>query len=426
MISDQGQLKAQQLDATDPLKSFREHFVIDDPDVIYLDGNSLGRLPVKTAQHIEQVLHKEWGKDLIEGWNKVWYGKSRHLGDKIARIIGAQPGEVIVADNTSTNLYKLVWASLQLQPERHTILSDDLNFPSDLYILQGLADNAARPVTIQLVKSDDGIHVRKEAISSKLNRQVALLTLSHVAFKSSFMHDMKGITELAHKVGARVLWDLSHSTGAVPLNLGDAGVDMAVGCTYKYLNAGPGAPAFLYVRKDLQHKLISPIQGWFGADQPFQFGLEYRPAMDISRFLSGTPPILSVAGIEFGLDLILEAGMESIREKSVKMSAFLVELFQKELLPLGFSLASPAHVEQRGSHVSIAHKEARRISLALADKTIGNVKVIPDFRAPHLLRFGLASLYNSYEDIWRAMHKLKKIAGKQLFEDYRVVENPVT
>lgn len=418
--------KAHQLDSNDPLKVFRDRFVINDPDVIYLDGNSLGRLSKNAERGIENVVREEWGADLIDSWNKTWYHKNEEIGDKIAQIIGAEPGEVIISDNTSTNLYKLAKAALDFQSNRHTIVSDVFNFPSDLYILQGLVRESKTPLDLQLIQTTDGISIENSEVHSKLNSKTALLTLSHVAFKSAFMYDMHRITQMAHDVGALVLWDLSHSTGAVPVDLNHANVDMAVGCTYKYLNGGPGAPAFLYVRKALQEKLASPIQGWFGAEKPFDFSLNYQPEKGLKRFLSGTPPILSLSGIDPGVDMIIEAGMQKIREKSIQMSTYFLELFHSELKPMNYGLSSPLLHEQRGSHVSLCHDEAFRICKALMDKSIDGKKIVPDFRAPNYIRLGFAPLYNSFEEIHLTAQKLKKIVEDRLFESYELFRQEVT
>jgi kynureninase len=268
--------------------------------------------------------------------------------------------------------------------------------------------------------------VKNEDIKKKLNANTALLTLSHVAFKSAFKYDMSEVTQMAHDAGALVLWDLSHSTGAVPVNLKEANVDLAVGCTYKYLNGGPGAPAFLYVRQDLQDKLASPIQGWFGAKKPFEFSLEYQPEAGIKRFLSGTPPILSVAGIEAGVDLTLDAGMEKVRAKSIQMSTFFIERYQSDLKPLGYGLSSPLNHEQRGSHLSLSHEEAFRICKALMDDSIDGKKIVPDFRAPNNIRIGFAPLYNSFEEIDHTVGKLQCIVRERLFEKYDISKDAVT
>lgn len=418
--------KAVQLDADDPLKQYREQFVIDDPSVIYLDGNSLGRLPKATMSILENTIKHQWGADLIDSWNKDWMYKSTAIGDKIARLIGAEPGEVIVSDNTSTNLYKLAAAALNYLPDRSTIVSDVFNFPSDLYILQGLIAESKNEVTLELIGSADEMTISDNEILKTLNDNTSLLTLSHVAFKSAFMYDLPKVTRMAHEAGALMLWDLSHSAGAVPIDLKSAGVDLAVGCTYKYLNAGPGAPAFLYVRKSLQEKLRPTIQGWFGAANPFTFSLNYSSDHGIRRFLTGTPPILSLSSIEPGVDTLLHAGMEQIHKKSVALSEFFIELWKDELENLGFKLASPLNYHQRGSHVSLAHNKAFRIVKALADPSLGGKKVVPDFRTPDNIRLGFAPLYNTFEEIHDTVQKLKVIVMNRWYEKFDDTKGPVT
>jgi kynureninase len=418
--------QAQQFDANDPIKCFRDRFVVDDPNVIYMDGNSLGRLPKATVNLLENVVRNEWGTDLIDSWNKSWFRKSQQVGDKIAQLIGAEVGEVVISDNTSTNLYKLAKAAIDFQSNRNVIVSDEFNFPSDLYIFQGLVRENSEDLLLKLIQSGDGIKVLNEDIQKMLDSRTALLSLSHVAFKSAFMYDMKLVTQMAHDAGALVLWDLSHSTGAVPVNVKEANVDLAVGCTYKYLNGGPGAPAFLYVKKELQEKLASPIQGWFGAKEPFDFSLQYQPEAGIKRFLSGTPPILSVAGIEAGVDLTLDAGMEKVRAKSIQMSTFFIERYQSDLKPLGYGLSSPLNHEQRGSHLSLRHEEAFRICKALMDDSIDGKKIVPDFRAPNNIRIGFAPLYNSFEEIDHTVGKLQCIVRERLFEKYDISKDAVT
>jgi kynureninase len=308
---------AQQLDENDVLSDFRNQFYFDDDKTIYLDGNSLGRLPLKTKSLIAEVVEKQWGTDLIESWNKNWYTKSEELGNKIAQIIGASEGEVIVSDSTSVNLYKLAKAALKMQSGKTRIVSDIFNFPTDLYILQGIIGDFGNKHELILAGSKDKITIDIDDLKAKIDKNTALVVLSMVAFKSAFMYDAGEITEWAHQNGALVLWDLSHAAGAVPVELNKIKADLAVGCTYKYLNGGPGSPAFLYVRKDLQEKLNSPIQGWFGEENPFEFGLNYRPGDGIRKFLTGTPPVLNLLAIEPGLDMVIEAGMKKLYEGNV-------------------------------------------------------------------------------------------------------------
>lgn len=419
--------QARALDRADPLARFREEFVIDDPDLLYLDGNSLGRMPVRTREHVRRTLDIGWGRDLIRSWGETpdggnWFGAPARIGDRIGGLIGASAGQVVVSDSTSVNLFKLAVAALGARPGRNKIVSDTMNFPSDLYVLQGAARAAGPNHSLVLAPGAVGeIEPDLDALDALIDASTALVSLSLVTFKSGYLHDAAAITERAHRSGALVLWDLSHAAGAVPLELDAWNVDLAVGCSYKYLNGGPGAPAFLYVREDLQGSLASPISGWFGQTDPFAFGLTYRPVEGIGRFLVGTPPVLSTLAIEPGLDLLLEAGMPALRAKSLALGAFLVDAFEARLAPLGFALGSPRSAERRGSHVSLRHPEARRIGQALRDKG-----VIPDFREPDNLRLGLVPLYTSFEDVWRAVTVLESIVSSGEHERVALSASTVT
>ncbi len=405
---------ASMLDARDPLASFRERFVITDPDLIYMDGNSLGRLPKATISLAEDLLHRQWGTRLIRSWNEGWFTAPERVGAKIAALIGAQPDEVIVADSTSVNLFKLVVATLRMQRGRSRILTDNLNFPSDLYVLQGAIDLLDKQHQIEIVASHDGIYGPTAELEAHLDAQTALLTLSHTVFKSGYTYDMSSMTEAAHKVGSLVLWDLSHSVGSVPMNVNTAQVDLAIGCTYKYLNGGPGAPAFLYIRRDLQERLSNPITGWMGQKNLFQFESEYQPAVSLRSFLTGTAPIVSLSLIESGVDLLLEAGLDNLRVKSEQQSEYLIALWEAMLEPLGFSLNSPRDVQQRGSHISLGHAEGLRIDLTL----LNDMNVLPDFRAPDNIRLGIAPLYTSFRDIHTTVMRLRQIVVERLYEKY--------
>ncbi|MCB9421483.1 MAG: kynureninase [Ardenticatenaceae bacterium] len=411
---------AQHLDQQDELIPFRRRFVTDDSDLIYLDGNSLGRLPLATRHLMQQTIDDAWGRRLIRSWNEGWFTLPERIGGKIARLLGAQPDEVVVADSTSVNLFKLALAALEAQPERHKIITDDLNFPSDLYVLQSISRLRAGSY-VQVVASSDGIHGPVAALAEAIDGDTALVVLSHTTFKSSFVYDMTAVTQLAHQSGAIMLWDLSHSAGSVFINLNEANVDLAVGCTYKYLNGGPGAPAFLYVRRNWQDKLNNPIAGWMGQHRPFDFGLDYAPEPDLRRFLSGTPPILSLAAIEAGVDLLLEAGMDNIRAKSVQQSEYLIDLWRQLLAPIGFRLNSPSDSEQRGSHISLGHEEGWRINLALIDQHI-----LPDFRRPDNIRLGITPLYTTYEDLWTAVTHLRTIVTQKQYQSYSQTAHTVT
>lgn len=405
---------AQHLDRQDPLRAFRDRFVIADQSLIYLDGNSLGRLPRLAQERAGRLVDDEWGKQLIRSWGQGWMDTPHRLGAKLAKLVGAKPHEVILADSTSVNLFKLAMAALQYQAGRNRIITDDLNFPSDVYILQRVAQLAGDTHLLSLISSPDGIHGPVEQLRDQLDEQTALLTLSHTVFKSGYTYDMAYLTAEAHQRGALVLWDLSHSVGALPVDLNAAHVDLAVGCSYKYLNGGPGAPAFLYIREDLQEMLENPISGWMGQHKMFNFDLQYQPEAGLRKFLSGTPPVLSMSLIEPGLDLLMEAGMQAVRHKSLLQTNFLIGLWQEWLEPLGYTLNSPRQPEQRGSHVSLGHVEGLRIDKALIDA----YQVVPDFRAPDNIRLGFAPLYTTFEEIYRAALALKEIVELGVYLNY--------
>ena len=409
---------AKDLDRQDPLKRYREEFLIAEPGTIYLDGNSLGRLPLGTSREMEKRISREWGERLIRGWNEGWMELPSRLGAGIARLIGAQSDEVLVCDATSVNLFKLVMAALKYQKGRFRIISDELNFPSDLYVLQGITDLMGPPWELQVIQSEDTISIEPEAIQKAVDRKTALLSFTHTYFKSSFIQDMDRVTRMAHEQGALVLWDLSHSVGSVPVRLNDCNADLAVGCTYKYLNGGPGSPAFLYVRKDLQEKLQQPIWGWLGSRDPFSFGTDYEPAGDMKRFMVGTPPVLSMSAVETGLNLLLNAGMDELRNKSLRQSEYMIQLFDTWLAPLGFSLGSPRDPARRGSHIAIQHPDAEKITRALimADSTA--LRVIPDFRTPDNIRLGIAPIYNSFQDIFLAMQRIRVVTESKEYLKY--------
>ena len=402
---------AQSLDARDELATFRNAFVIADPRLIYLDGNSLGRLPRRTASYLKTVVDEEWGHGLIESWGKGWYEAPTRVGEKLARLVGAGPGQVVVADSTSVNLFKLAMAGLAMRPERNRIISDTLNFPSNLYIFQGCINLLGNNHRLHLVPSHDDVTVDLQRLYDAIDDQTALVSLSHVTFKSGFKHDAAAITERAHRAGALLLWDLCHSAGAVPIALDRWGVDLAVGCTYKYLNGGPGSPAFLYVRRELQKGARSPIWGWFGQRAPFAFDLEYEPVPGVAHYLVGSPPILSLLAMEAALDLPLKAGVDHIRSKSVQLTSYLIYLVDMVLVPLGFTLGTPRDPAIRGSHVSVRHPEGYRINRALIEE----MNLLPDFREPDNIRLGLAPLYTSFLDVWEAVDRMRRVVEEKRY-----------
>lgn len=413
---------ALELDAKDPLASFREEFVIDDPDLIYLDGNSLGRLPKRTAALMHQVIDQQWGQRLIRAWGDGWFTAPQRIGAKVAQLIGAQSNEVLVTDSTSVNIFKLVIAALEARPGRTKVVTDDLNFPSDMYLLQGALKLAGPQYRLEVIHSADGLTITQEQLETALDAETALVCLTHTAFKSGFVYDMPVVTQLAHGVGALMLWDLCHSVGALPVLLNDCQVDLAVGCTYKYLNGGPGSPAFLFVRQDLQNSLINPIWGWFGQKGQFDMDLTYVPAPGLNRFLAGTPTLLSLAAVEAGVEILLEAGLDRLREKSIQQTEYLISLWEAELAPLGVTLNTPRLAAQRGSHVSLGHPDGLRIDRAL----IEDMNVIPDFRYPDNIRLGIAPLYTSFANLHEAIRRFKLVLIEKLYEKYPTQRPDVT
>lgn len=381
------------LDAAGPLAGFRERFVVSDPDLIYLDGNSLGRLPASAIARLDATVRGEWGDRLIRAWNEGWMDQPFRVGDRIGALIGAAPGQVVVADSTTVNLYKLAGAALR-DPQRHVIVTDRGNFPTDRYVLGGIAElRYAEP--------------RPDAIAAAVGADTALVALSHVDYRTGAIADMAAINAVAHAAGARVLWDLCHSAGAVPVDLDGTGTDLAVGCTYKYLNGGPGAPAFLYVRADLHDVLVPPIHGWFGQRDQFAMGPEFDPVPGIGRFLSGTPNIVGIACVEEGVRVIGEAGIDALRAKSIAQTSLVIELADAWLTELGFRIVSPRVPELRGSHVALAHRDGYRISRALAELA----HVIVDFRRPDIIRVGITPVSTTHVEIWDAMARLRDLVS---------------
>ncbi len=417
---------ARQMDEQDPLKSYRKQFYIPESDTIYLDGNSLGRLPKKTREKIQYTTDYQWGTRLIRSWNEGWYEASKNASKKLAQIIGASEEEVVICDSTSINLYKLAFAAVKSQPGKTKIVSDDLNFPTDLYVLQGIIDQLGPDYKLELAQSKDGLTIDMHTLEKTIDENTALVVLSHVAFKSAYMYDMRAFTELVHQKGALIMWDLSHAAGAVIVELNKNNVDLAIGCTYKYLNGGPGSSAYLYVKKELQDQLTPPIWGWFGEIDPFAFELQYQPAEGIKKFLVGTPPILSLEAIEPGLDIVISAGMEQVRKKSILLSEYLIFLFENVLMPLGFFLGSPKSSKNRGSHISLQHPEAYRICKALINPKNETNKIIPDFRSPDNIRIGITPLYTSFSDIFITIERMRQIVISKEFESFTNEMDAVT
>jgi kynureninase len=402
---------ARALDADDSLARYRDRFVIDDPDLVYFDGNSLGRLPVVTRERLAEVVSREWGSALIRGWD-TWIELAREAGDVLATgVLGVSPGEVTLSDSTSVNLYKLAAAALDARPDRRVIVTDDDNFPTDRYVLEGLA--AARGLELRVVPADLDAGMAPEEVRAALDEDVALVCLSHLAYRSGARLDLVAITAAAHEVGALTLWDLCHSAGSVPVPLREARADLAVGCTYKYLNAGPGAPAFVYVRSDLQARLRQPIWGWFGQRDQFAMGAGYDPVETIDRFTVGTPPVLGGYAVLEGASITADAGIEAIAAKGAALTSYALDLFDSWLVEHDFRLATPRQPERRGAHVTLHHPNAWQICQALKA-----ANVIPDFRTPDRLRIGLAPLYTRFVDVYGGFARLRQIMNAESWRSF--------
>ena len=384
--------KARELDAADPLAAYRDRFDLPE-GVIYLDGNSLGALPKSTPERLARVVREEWGRDLIGSWNSAdWISLPQRIGGKIAPLIGAQANEVIVADSVSVNLFKLIAAALQMRPGRKVVLSEAGNFPTDLYMIEGLEQQGLAERRL----------ADRDAIEAALDENVALLLLTHVHYKTGDIFDMAALTAKAHAAGALVLWDLSHTGGALPADLNGANADFAVGCGYKYLNGGPGAPAYAFVAERHHEALHQPLSGWMGHARPFAFSDEYEPAPGVDRLLCGTPPILALAALEEGVDLVAEIGVERLYAKSQALSEFFRECLSAQRVAL--ELVSPPDPARRGSQLSFRHEHAYAICQALIARG-----VIGDFRDPEILRLGFAPAYLRFEDMAEAARHLAEV-----------------
>ena len=391
------------LDREDPLRGFRDRFTLP-AGVIYLDGNSLGAMPAATAARVREVVEVEWGRDLIRSWNTSgWIDLQQRIGAKIGRLIGAQDGETIVADSTSINLFKTLAAALEMRPDRKIIVSESDNFPTDLYMAEGLTRYLGRGHALRLADPND--------MEGAIRDDVAVVMLTHVNYRTGRMYDLRRITERAHAAGAIMLWDLAHSAGAVPVDLTRADVDLAVGCGYKYLNGGPGAPAYLYVARRHQPNLRPVLSGWFGHASPFTFEGSYRPAEGIERMIVGAPPIISLAALEVGVDLMVEASIDAIRAKSLRQGVMFERLVAQEIGPGALTLVSPREPAERGSQLSYAHPNGWPIMRALIDRG-----VIGDFRMPDIMRFGFTPLYLGYVELWDAIATLKGILADRAWD----------
>jgi len=384
------------LDAHDPLAAFRTRFALPE-GVVYLDGNSLGARPKVAAARAQSVIGEEWGNGLIRSWNDAdWIGLPAKVGDKLGQLIGAAPGEVVACDSTSVNLFKLLSAAFVLRPGRRVLLTDRDNFPTDNYVAEGVAAFFDGKVEIRVLPAEE--------ILAAIDQDVAVVSLTQVNYRTGRIYDMAKISAAATAMGALSLWDLSHSAGAIPVDLTGAGADLAVGCGYKYLNGGPGAPAYVFVPKRLHQAIRQPISGWMGHAAPFEFSGNFRPAPGIGRMLSGTPPVIALALLECGLDIIIEAGMDALRVKSMALSDLFISLITQQCDGHGLELISPQDANLRGSQVSYSYENGFGAMQALIARG-----VIGDFRQPNVMRFGFAPLYVTHIDLWDAVQALRAV-----------------
>jgi len=401
--------RAQALDAADPLARYREQFLTPPGfDVIsYLDGNSLGRPLQATARLLDDFVREQWAGRLIRGWTDSWLDWPTVLGDRLGAVaLGAAAGQVVVADSTTVLLYKLARAAVAARPGRHKILLDTDNFPTDRYVLEGIA--AERGLTLVWIETDPEEGITAGQVEAAVDEDTALVLFSHVAYRSGWLADAPAITRIAHEAGSLVLWDLSHSVGSVPLALDDWGVDLAVGCTYKYLNGGPGAPAFAYLRRGLQAEVRQPIWGWMGHRASFEMGPGHEPAPGVRALLSGTPPILAMVPLRANLDMLEAAGIGAVRAKSELLTAYALELTDRWLVPLGVEVVSPRAPERRGGHVTL-----RRPGFEQLLEPLWEQGVIPDYRRPDGLRIGPAPLSTSFAEVHRGLAALRELVEKQ-------------
>jgi kynureninase len=398
------------MDAGDPMRALRDRFALPS-GVIYLDGNSLGARPKSALDRARQVVEAEWGNDLIRSWNKAgWFDLPARLGAKLAPLIGARPDEVVVTDSTSVNLFKALAAALHRQEElrpkdkRRVIVTERANFPTDVYIAQGLTSWLDRGYEIKLIDSH-------EQLPQAIDERTAVVMLTHVNYRTGRMHDMREVTALAHARGALMLWDLAHSAGAVPVDLNGADADFAVGCTYKYLNGGPGAPAFIWVPERHQEAFRQPLSGWWSHASPFTMQPRFEPIEGIRRALCGTQPIVSLAMVECGLDIFMQTSMETIRAKSLALTDLFIELVETRCSRHPLELVTPRDHAQRGSQVSFAHPHGYAVMQALIERG-----VIGDYREPHIMRFGFTPLYTSFADVWDAVDTLADILDREQYD----------
>ena len=416
---------ALELDKNDPLASYRSKFVITDPNLCYLDGNSLGRLPHATVKAVSDFLSHEWGKEVVTGWSH-WIDEAQVAGDLLGRAaLGAGPGQVLVCDTTSVNFYQLCLAAINARPGRKTIITDAANFPTDRYILDGIAKQLS--LNLVIIDNEDPAIADNELITAELlekymSEDVALVTFEVIQYRSGARTDIKSVTDLARSYGAYVVWDASHATGAIEMNFDENGVDLAVGCTYKYGNSGPGSPAWLYVNKRVQKELQVPIQGWFGNEDQFGMGPHFEKAEGIRGFQIASPSIIGIRGVQIAFEMIAEAGIDAIASKAAIGTQMMIDLYDEWLAPLGYTLLTSRNPKERGGHISIGHPDAARICVAL--RKFANV--IPDYRTPNSIRLAIAPLPTSYVEVWDGFQRKRDLTETRQYEKVEGSDSRVT
>lgn len=416
---------ALELDKNDPLASYRSKFVITDPNLCYLDGNSLGRLPHATVKAVSDFVSQEWGNEVVTGWSH-WIDEAQIAGDLLGRAsLGAAAGQVLVCDTTSVNFYQLCLAAISARPGRKTIITDAANFPTDRYILQGIAKQFG--LNLVIIDNEDPAIAENERITAELlekymSEDVALVTFEVIQYRSGARTDIQSVTDLARSYGAYVVWDASHATGAIEMNFDECGVDLAVGCTYKYGNAGPGSPAWLYVNKRVQKELQVPIQGWFGNEDQFGMGPHFEKAEGIRGFQIASPSIIGIRGVQIAFEMIEEAGIDVIASKAAIGTQMMIDLFDEWLAPLGYTLLTSRNPKERGGHISIGHPDAARICVAL--RKFANV--IPDYRTPNTIRLAIAPLPTSYVEVWDGFQRIRDLTETRQYEKIEGSDSRVT
>ncbi|MCX6443990.1 MAG: aminotransferase class V-fold PLP-dependent enzyme [Actinobacteria bacterium] len=416
---------ALELDKNDPLARYRSKFVITDPNLCYLDGNSLGRLPHATVKAVSDFLSQEWGNEVVTGWGH-WIDEAQVAGDLLGRAaLGAGPGQVLVCDTTSVNFYQLCLAAIKARPGRKTIITDAANFPTDRYILDGIAK--LLDLNLVIINNEDPAIAENELVTPELlekymSEDVALVTLEVIQYRSGARSDIPSITDLARSYGALVVWDASHAVGAIEMNFDDNGVDLAIGCTYKYGNSGPGSPAWLYVNKRVQKELQVPIQGWFGNEDQFGMGPDFVKAEGIRGFQIASPSIIGIRGVQIAFEMIAEAGIDVIASKAAMGTQMMIDLFDEWLAPLGYTLLTSRNPKERGGHISIGHPDAARICSAL--RKFANV--IPDYRTPNAIRLAIAPLPTSYVEVWDGFQRIRDLTETRQYEKVEGSDSRVT